>query len=82
MQARKGKNLLTLSFSQKLEIGEESGGARQAEPPRRWGWPCTGLRGCPGVSFWSGSGSSGWLAAWELDLFTSQSGGGMGNSSS
>lgn len=31
---------------------------------------------------WSGSGSSGWLAAWELDLFTSQSGGGMGNSSS
>lgn len=51
MQARKGKNLLTLSFSQKLEIGEESGGAQQAELPRRWGWPSTGLRGCSWSQF-------------------------------
>ena len=42
MQARKGKNLLTLSFSQKLAIGEESGGARQAGPPGGGAGPAQG----------------------------------------
>lgn len=40
------------------------------------------VEGLPQSRCWSGSGSPGWLAAWELGLFTSWSGGGMGRSSS
>lgn len=59
---KKGKNLLTLSFSQKLEIGEDSGGTQRAGPPGGGAGPSQGRGAAPeSVSGPGLAPQAGWL---------------------